>query len=90
MHHCTLPARKTDLKNILSVIFIVVLKVLFLSINSFGMFITGFYHRCNVCSDNSVLELNTTVFGLDRWNTLLPLAGRFTLALTAVAVEEDF
>ena len=41
------------------------------------------------CSDNySVLELNTTVFGLDA-GTFLRHYGRFTLALT-VAVEEDF
>ena len=66
-NQCTtvLPARKTDHKKCLNVIFIVVLKVLFLSINSFGMLITGLYHSCNVCSDNSVLELNTTVFGLE-------------------------
>ena len=42
------------------------------------------------CSDNySVLELNTTVFGLDAATFDRHYYGRFTLALT-VAVEEDF
>ena len=66
-HHSTTPKQGKQTTRILLnvIIFIVVLKVLFLSINSFGMLITDWYHSCKVCSDNSVLELNTTVFGLE-------------------------